>query len=402
VNWKNRADPWAQLPTAIHDYRDGGREATGRLVALLASIETTGDENSGLAALRLLAETPKTVLRLDESVRRGHWSFSRSPSAIGGISEIGEQVRAGFGGPVAVALASTHWDGRVREQAVRRMLNAPVPEIMPFLLVRTNDWVREVRNPARAGLVGLLDDDPARFVPAAAGTTVLLGGRARGGFACHQLFAAIRQAPEDLRRQLATSEDRAVRRMTFDAAMSAGRLGMDELLATADQDPDILLRSRAAEAVARDAVWAKKTEALRSLTKSRHPELRALGVTGLVRIGLDQEVVSCLDDRSSLVRAHARAAAHRTGVDPLRYYREEVTADEPSYGVIAGLSEIGGEADAPLLRNLLAHRSPRIRVRALRGLRLLNAVPIAEVTELLRDPSPSVVREAMAALSRKR
>jgi len=399
VNWKNRVDPWPQLPAAIRDCRDGGREATGRLVALLAAIETTEDENSGLMALRLLAETPRTVLRLDESIRRGRWS---SPNYSSTIDKIGERVKAGFGGPIAVALASTYRDGRLREQAVRRMLNAPAPEIMPFLLVRTNDWVREVRNLARVGLVGLLDDDPRQFVPAAAETTLLLGGRARGGFACTQLFAAIRQAPDNLWRQLAASEDRAVRRMTFDAAMSVGRLSLDELLAVADKDPDVRLRSQAGEAVAREAVWTKRTKTLRYLVKSRHPELRALGVTGLVRIGLDEEVVSCLDDKSSLVRAHARDAARRTGVDPLRYYREEVSVDEPAYGAIAGLAEIGGEVDAPLLRNLLAHRSPRIRLRALRGLRLLNTVPIAEVMELLRDPSPSVVREAPMALSRKR
>jgi hypothetical protein len=276
VNWKNRVDPWPQTPTAIRDCRDGGREATGRLVALLAAIETTEDENSGLMALRLLAETPKTVLRLDEPIRRGRWS---SPNYSPTIDKIGERVKAGFGSPIAVAA------------------------------------------------------------------------------------------------------------------------GIEELLSVADKDADILLRSRTAEAAAREAVWTKRTKTLRQPANSKYPEVRALAVTGpgpyRARRGsgvlLGRQVV-----------AGKRARARRTGVDPLRYYRKAVTAEAPSYGAIAGLAEIVGEADAPLPRNLLAHRLPRIRLRALRGLRLLNTVPIAEVTQLLRNPSPAVVREATTALSRKR
>jgi hypothetical protein len=185
VNWKNRVDPWPRLPTAIRDCRDGGREATGRLVALLAAIETTEDENSGLMALRLLAETPKTVLRLDEPIRRGRWSSPNYPSTI---DKIGERAKAGFRVPIAVAA------------------------------------------------------------------------------------------------------------------------DIEELLSVADKDPDILPRSRTAEAAARETVGTKRTKTLRQQANSKYPEVRALAVTGPVRIGLDEEVVSCLNDKSSLVRAHARDA----------------------------------------------------------------------------------------------
>jgi HEAT repeat protein len=399
VNWKNKVDPWPQLPAAIRDCRDGGWEAADRLIALLTTIEAEEGETSGRIALRLLGATPRAVVRLDELTRRVLW---RSAHCAPVIDKITKRVTTGRGGPIAVALASTHGDGRVREQAVLRMLDAPYPELMPFLLVRTNDWAREVRNRARAGLVQLLDENPRLFVPAAAEMTLLLGGRLRGGFACAQLFTAIRQAPDGVRLQLAASEDRAVRRLTFDAALSAGRFGIDELVSLADNDPDVRLRSRAAEAAVREAIWTKGTKTLRHLAKSRHREVRALALTGLVRIGLDREAASCLNDKYTLVRALARDAARRTGVDPLRHYREAVAADEPCSGAIAGLAEIGSAADAPLLQNLLGHALPQIRVRALRGLRLLNAVPIADVTGLLRDPSSAVVREATAALSRNR
>ncbi|WP_446216496.1 hypothetical protein [Micromonospora sp. IBHARD004] len=40
---------------------------------------------------------------------------------------------------------SSHGDGRVRERAVRAILVDPRPELMPFLVLRTGDWVRQVR-----------------------------------------------------------------------------------------------------------------------------------------------------------------------------------------------------------------------------------------------------------------
>ncbi|MDT7724882.1 MAG: hypothetical protein QOI21_1458 [Actinomycetota bacterium] len=80
----------------------------------------------------------------------------------------------------------------------------------PRAVVRTNDWAREVRNRARAGLVLLLDENPRQFIPAAAEMTLLLGGRLRGDFACAQLFTAVRQASDDVRLQLAASEGHCV------------------------------------------------------------------------------------------------------------------------------------------------------------------------------------------------
>jgi hypothetical protein len=86
------------------------------------------------------------------------------------------------------------------------------------------------------------------------------------------------------------------------------------------------------------------------------------------------------------------------GTDPLAAYRANVTGHEPTPGAIAGLAETGGPTDASLLHPLLAHSQAKIRAAAIRGLVRLDTITPDRLIPLLRDPSPSVVREAATAL----
>jgi hypothetical protein len=66
--------------------------------------------------------------------------------------------------------------------------------------------------------------------------------------------------------------------------------------------------------------------------------------------------------------------------------------------VIAGFVEAAAPADFPLLDPLLSHPEGRVRAAAVRGLRQLSAVDVGRMAPMLRDPSPSVVRETATAL----
>lgn len=345
--------------------------------AELERLLSVTDEAAGLAALAALADSPRAVLRLDATARRARWWLSNDRR-----SAISHQDPA----PVAIALASIHGDGRVRERAVQHITARPSPELIPFLVVRTGDWVREVRDRARAGLAVLLHADPARFLPAALGIGLRIEQRLRGSFVRNQLLAAAADPRAPLASLLA-SPDREVRAFAF----RAGTWKLDRKVSVALTAPDVRLRSEAAEAAARDCVWTGRVEVLRRLAASPHPEVRVQALTGLARLGRDAEVVPHLDDASSLIRALARTAAARLGVDVPEHYRSRVTP-----GAIDGFAEIGG--DGRHLPALLAHPSATIRARAVRALRVLDQVPDDRVLPLLRDPSSAVVREATAAV----
>ena len=381
----------AAVGAAVH----GGGEAVDRLVDMLASIDAAGDTELASSALDQLAGAPKAVVRLDEHARRELWYTQRYRPLIAGVVS---RLDEGSIGPVGLALASTHGDGRVREAAVAQILAAETAELVPFLVVRTSDWVKQVRDRACAGLALLLTEDPVRMLPAAIGTTLQLDRRRRGGFARTQLAAGLISAPVALREQLAALPDRDQRRFVFDVGLAHRWWQLELLVSFAESDPDIRIRTRAAEAACRDAVWTRRLALLQRLAGSRRPEIRVLALTGLIRAGQDGQVAGRLDDASALVRAVAREAARRVGIDAPAHYRQAVAHTSPALGAIAGLAETGSFSDAARVADLLAHPQAKVRAAAVRGLRQLGGVQADEMVALLRDPSSAVVREATAAL----
>jgi hypothetical protein len=385
----------APVRTAIDEVAGRGRQALDRLVDQLAELDAVGDDATALAALELLGGRARTVSRLDEHTRRMSW-YSPYRSTV--LDRLAECLDAGSAGPIAMALASTHRDGRIRERAVTAILDRPGPELMPFLVLRTGDWVGQIRDRARAGLALLLVDDPGSYLPATVPTALVVRSWLRGGFAYTQALAALLTAPSEVRRALAGSTDRDLRRFVFDTALTQRWLHLDELVATAESEGDVRIRTRAAEAACREAVWTRRVGVLHRLAGNRRADVRVVALTGLVRIGHDAEVAGHLDDPAPLVRAVARDAARRLGTDPLAYYRGAVTDPLPVTGAIAGLAEMGSDTAVPLLKPLLAHPSAPVRAQAVRALRQLEAVDVDGTVPLLRDPSPTVVREATAAL----
>ncbi|HEY3479302.1 MAG TPA: hypothetical protein VGL02_10440, partial [Streptomyces sp.] len=240
-----------------------------------------------------------------------------------------------------------------------------------------------------------------RLVPAAAPITRLIAQRGRGPFAPQQLVGALVSSPGIAAFEpLLASPDPRLRRFALQTALDGRRLPLRALVAIAKQDGDRHCRRLATEAAVREAVWTEQTDLLRQLAASRHQEVRVLALIGLVRRGLAPEVTPYLADTAALVRAVARDAARRTGVDALDWYRTAVRTPTP--GAVAGLTEIGRKEDAALLVPLLGHQHAPIRAAATRGLRVMDAVPVDRTVPLLRDPSTKVIREATAALRTRR
>ncbi|MEH1030767.1 hypothetical protein Q3V37_13245 [Micromonospora profundi] len=373
----------------------GGREPLDDLASLLTDVAATDDSDLGRAALAVIAESPRLTAWLDNSARQTVW---HRPSRSSQLNQLIKRLHQPTVAPLVAALASTNSDGHVRERAVRVMLTDRSPDLLPFLVLRTGDWVAQVREPARAGLALLLADDPARYLPAALPMALLMDARTRGGFAVNQVTAALLSAPPAVRRVVGAAGSPAQRRLVFELEMTQRRLRIDDLVAVAESETDVRLRSLAAEAACREAVWTGRLPILRRLARDRRPDVRSVALTGLLRLGEQAEVATRLDDTASLVRAIAREAARRAGIDARAHYRASIGGPEPTPGAIAGFSETASESDAHLLDGLLSHPAAKIRAAAVRGLRHLGAVDAHQVTPLLTDPSPSVVREAVNAL----
>ncbi|WP_410658785.1 hypothetical protein [Amycolatopsis sp. lyj-112] len=377
---------------ALQESSKSGGYQIGVLVEALVRVDKSGDTDETAAAFATITATPALVATLDEHCRPACWDSADY------LREAAALLRAGKAGPLTTAIAASHGDGRVRELAVKKMLEDPSPAQLPFLLLRMTDWATPVRDVARTGVVTLLHSRPETYLRPAAEAMLHLGRRQRGEFGVKQLYAAAYDAPAEVLEDLSRSANWAVSRFVFEVRTRRGDLKLDGLVRYALRHSDMSLRVRAGEALARDAVWSGRVEILRKMATCRHDEVRISGLVGLARLGQLDEIVALLDDRSSLIRALARDAARRTGVDAVAWYRSAVGSASPSLGAIAGLAESGRAEDGPLLHHLLENRVARVRAFAVGALRILDAVPAGLVRPLLEDPSRRVVRAAARAL----
>ncbi|MBH1936770.1 HEAT repeat domain-containing protein [Streptomyces sp. AV19] len=293
-------------------------------------------------------------------------------------------------GDAAFAIALCHASGHVREAALR---HPGAAALLSLVILRCADWAGPVRERART----LLD----RALPAAAPETVALGtavalraaGRKHGAHARDLLAEHVRSP--GLIDALLASPDRDARRFGHRAAIEQDHLSPARLVRIAATDRDAVVQDLCADAA---LARAQDGEVLRPLLATRHPRVRAAGVTALKRTGDTDEAARFLTDRSGLVRACARWVLRQHGIDPLPLHRAACTGPDVLPGAPTGLGECGTRADTALLWPLLDHPRPAVRANAVAALRALGTSEQERFTPLLDDPSASVVREATTAL----
>lgn len=249
---------------------------------------------------------------------------------------------------------------------------APIPKL-PLLLIRCVDWVRQVREAARAAVVSKLDNSALRAM-------LPLIGILRRREVDDWMTTLLRDALPSVLDAALALEDRESRRWAHREAL--GLLSRERLLEIAATHPDFVVR-----AICGDALL-DRGECVSELLAAGAPKVR---VRALTLLGPDAAVAH-LADRSAAVRAMAQVLVP----DPAAHYR----ALPVSFGTLAGLGETGTAADAALLERHLADDRPRIRRAAVRGLRRV-APESPSVPPLLTDPSPAVTRQVVTFLRGK-
>ncbi|WP_430783522.1 hypothetical protein [Actinoplanes sp. G11-F43] len=262
-----------------------------------------------------------------------------------------------------------------------------LPEHLPFLVLRCDDWVWQVRSRAQDALTTILRERPGEVLWAVLPMASYLSGRRRGGAALRIVEKLVEDEFDRVAPILLRVGDQRGRRLAYTIGDRLGRWTYSDLLGFALTDPDPLVRSRAAESVRVEAVRRGDVAALRKLAGVRWAAVRSLALVGLADLGHEDELSAYLDDPSPLIRAYARS---RTA-DAAGRYRAAI-AVAPTPELLIGLAEMGDRRDVPLLTPLVTHVDGRVRAAAARSLALLDSVPLDEAIPLLTDPVPAVVR----------
>jgi HEAT repeat protein len=310
----------------------------------------------------------------------------------------------------ALGMASLHFSGYVRNEALRKLTDAQDGTELPFLLLRLNDWVQEVRHTAHLLVRQRLMTKYAPFFV----SHIALVNRLR--LVRRRQQAEIIGAIERLLRSKDCQEavegglrspDGHVKRACYELAFESASFDQVPLIERALSEKDPTVRLCGAERIsvlpdatsldyllsrARDDRFAPVRRKALQVFSERFPE-RA-------RLWLEH----ALTDSHPSLRGYAQFQLGRGSDFDLRaFYRAVLGKSEPAtlYAAISGVGETGISSDAILVVAHLSHQVPRMRRAVLRTLARLNAQEFVDLfVEGLLDHAPSVSREAMRGLTK--
>ncbi len=306
-------------------------------------------------------------------------------------------------GAAVLSLAMCHPSGYVREEAIVLAGVCADGLEIPFLLLRTNDWVGSVRDRAHSALRARLRPES---LPELIAALPMLDQMRKWGRLGDRGF--LREIDELLRGQgrselffaCKNSLDRFVRRAAFRHLVESSGSELREVygVALVDDDPAIRVWAGRRLCDSEAIVFVQYSEQL--LTSSLG-SIRAEAAQRLQSLGQSVPWRRLLFDVHPGVRAVAQQAALDDGT-PDEHYRKQLALSEGGRlgAALLGLSETGGQGDVEVIQAYLSNDIPRVRRSALRALVNLKADDLIKLSlNALLDSSASVAHSARDVLA---
>lgn len=395
---------------AIDQLAQSGEAA---VIGYLAPVLYSGDPAGVLAAARavnaLLAKTAVEDLPfLDESMRNSWYGDDWRKLAP---KELAKWVGPGEPGVLQLRLSSMHSNGFVREEAVRRLRLLTDGSEVPYLLLRLNDWVRQVRNIARQAI-------DERIKPSYAGALIRnlhlvtrLAEVRRNDQRevldrINQLLAGPEARPAML--DAMRNGSRTTRRASF-RLLAADEAGLREILPQALSADDFVIRLQAVRAAALVLDRAELQSLLPKLSRDGSAPIRLealrMWATSFPEEAASKALRAALLDRNASVRLEARyRLRNEAGNDFRQIYRNAMSASQPAVlmAALAGFAETASAEDASELISYLSHALARVRRTAVECLaKLAPDKHLDHFIERAQDSSPKVSSEACKVLARE-
>lgn len=359
--------------------------------------------------------TAKELLWLDDAMRRRspysgesfyEW-HKMSPEQLLSFERFGKTLVSLLG------MCSFHQSGYVREAAINRLALVTTGAELPYILLRVNDWVSNVRDTANEAVQSRLKPD---YAPSFLENLTLVSRLEEAGRADHKpLLQAIYQLLQSAECRTALldalkSEDRFIRRASFKLALdlSSSEPDLPAVMRLALKEKDTVVRVWAAKRVSSAFVGATLDYFVELMKRDKFMPVRRQALRIEVQQkspGLLSELRAALLDTHASMREEARYHLRKLDLmDVAAFYRQHLLGAEGHtlYAVISGLGETGAVADEQLIEPYTSHRASRIRWAAIRTLAKLNRDAHVELfIEALKDQIPYVSRQALNALTDK-
>lgn len=301
---------------------------------------------------------------------------------------------------------STHYNGFVREVAVRELRRDCSPETLVALIERLNDWVPQIRELALSSLNDYLKPAQVPALLFALESLMALAARQRVDHApTYTAARAVLQSSEvrdEVYANFLTRQDKAARYLF-------------SLLLETDFSPEKLLRSAlahreltvrlAAVSACQDLPSVQASSLLLEALSRPGAKVRVCILRALLPLSddPDQLLRLALLDPSPSIRNLARWAAPRYGIDAPEVLAQQLSQDFPTQkrdwlGVLGLAAELEISFQKRWLTKALSSSYPSVRQAAVR---LLGDEHLPQMLGALSDPSEKVFLTAYALLSKQ-
>ncbi len=211
-----------------------------------------------------------------------------------------------------LGLASFHTSGYVREEAVSRLGRMSGGAELPFLLIRLNDWVQNVREAARRAVTSRLSPNYAASFAANLPLVTRLQQTERGDHReIVESIEGLLKGPKcrDVLFRTLDSPDRLVRRSGFRLAADATGSDLSSVLERALSDEDTVLRLWAARKIASESKDESFDKFLALMRRDRFMPVRREALRAIVNRQTERasrELRLALLDSHAAMREEAR------------------------------------------------------------------------------------------------
>lgn len=324
-------------------------------------------------------------------------------------SDVGRLAQSKFATSL-IGLASSHFSGYVREAAVVELASQRTGKELPFLLIRLNDWVSQVRDVAASAVRARIE--PAYAVHFLANISLVLRlricGRVEKKFVDDICDLLKRPECKDVLQAGTTSKDKAVRRISFHLAAEAEPSTRAAIIRAAMTDPDAVARSWAVRHFLPEVSPDELPGVIEPMLKDRFMPVRrdALWYAATKRPDIAREPLraALLDNHISMRETARQFLSVADVTDARLFYAEAVErgTDKQRFAAICGFGETGSATDVKLVTPFLSSKLTKLRRAAVYAIGKLDADGNLEtLIRFVSDEKPSVAREALKALLKK-
>jgi HEAT repeat protein len=338
-----------------------------------------------------------TIARLDAEIRRTMWSSvyrELDTSAVRHLAQPADDPCA------ALTVLAMHGNGFARQEAVRQLAKQRNSRSIPVLLLRSRDWVAQVRDEARRAIQPLVDVKHAAVWVSV--LPLVLRDTSREDTELREAVLDILRAPEASEALLEAFVRSPATTTRVAAKVALENEGIDDerLLATLRQQRDVKTSAIIVEGILDRLDDQDRQSLLEQLLDHPQVRMRRMALVHLARRFPDRaqpHLKQALYDTSTGTRRTAQDILAMKGLDvPGQYCR---TLEDRPTASLYGLAETGSSADGELVAPYLASSDHSIRKAAVTAIaRLAPRAHIPALERAILDPYPGMARAAATGL----